>query len=520
MVDFATVNGKLSITQEQHQNSYNRLIQYKNDFNRNITDEQLKNYVDKGLEKIFSNQDKIDITTPNDVLSVVWALEYTNAVQGQVSPESFVKIVDNGKIYEALKKYNQEHNEIVDKPKNQTKGEELRSYSYRRISSHSSEYSGEEMVDSPDHFITGNKIPLQFGIDIRNANGGPMLPGGKNTILFHKENPALNQNKSVLGIKYEQAGFPSFNSKAIKHTLSESFDHIDQYISTRENQVFKFVASVFDVIKATFNIIPKLLNFVTLGTIGFPEFNLSSVDRKFQKEPFYQKPFTMVTDLILSGIAAGTLGFVKPYGIESKTESSFREHMKDVKFDREKLGNQITKFAKSLDNPELNEALSHKRIGEVMNKLKEIENKIPEDKKQEFEDLQTKFNSWMEERGHNPETKHLRSGEERILDVTGEISPIKYNEKNNGDSLTEFDKQQDVNKKKFKESGKEIRSSKVHPTNPYEEISKESFNKEDLKLINEIGSNISGGNNTKVSPSNHGYSQIPTNLNSSTEVQR
>ena len=145
MVDFATVNGKLSITQEQHQNSYDRLKQYKDDFNPNITDKQLKQFVDKGLKRIFSNQDKIDITTPNDVLSVVWALEYTNAVQGQVSPESFVKIVDNGKIYEALRQYNEEHNETVDKPKNQTKGEELRSYSYRRISSHSSEYSGEEM---------------------------------------------------------------------------------------------------------------------------------------------------------------------------------------------------------------------------------------------------------------------------------------------------------------------------------------------------------------------------------------
>jgi hypothetical protein len=518
MVEFAKVDGKLSISKDQHKNSYDRLKKYKNDFNPNITDEQLKEFVDKGLEKIFSDQDTIEITTPDDVLSVVWALEYTNAVQGQVSPESFVKIVDNGKIYEALKKYNQEHNETVDQPKNQTKGEELRSYSYRRISSHSSEYSGEDMVESLDYLITGNKIPLQFGIDIRNANGGPMLPGGKNTILFHKENPDLNNSSSVLGMKYEQAGFPSFNRKAMKHTLSEAFDHVDQYISTRESQGMKFLASVFDVIKATLNIIPKLLNFVTLGTIGFPEFNLSSVDRKFQKEPFYKKPFTMVTDLMLSGIAAGTFGFVKRYGIKSMTESSFREHMKDVKYEGEKLGNQITKFAKSLNIPELKDALSHKRIGEVMNKLEEITDKIPADKKKEFEGLQTKFNSWMEERGHNQDTKHLRSGEERILDVTGQISPIKYNEKNNGDSLTEFDKQQEVNQKTSKPE--KSHGAKIHPVgqqiiqtdaNILDDLSQDT-----LKEAAKLGESIT----SKTTPKDDGKGRYEMVHQHNTEISR
>lgn len=202
----------------------------------------------------------------------------------------------------------------------------------------------------------------------------------------------------------------------------------------------------------------------------------------------------MVTDLVVSAGAAASLGTIRPLAVETTPANAFKEHMKDVKFDGEKLGNQITKFAKSLDIPKLKEALSHKRIGEnmkelgkiealeealshkrigeVMDKLEQIKDNIPEDKRQEFEGLQTKFNSWMEERGHNPETKHLRSGEERILDITPDKTgklptgklPIKYNEKNNGDSLTECDKAQVVNQKQPKPE--KSHSARIHPEDP------------------------------------------------------
>jgi hypothetical protein len=72
------------------------------------------------------------------------------------------------------------------------------------------EYSSEKMVKSPNPFCKA-KIPLQYGIDIRMDDNGHMLPGGKNTFLFHQENFEMNKKHKMLGVKFEQAGFPDIN---------------------------------------------------------------------------------------------------------------------------------------------------------------------------------------------------------------------------------------------------------------------------------------------------------------------
>ena len=179
MKNFPSKPSFIDLSDAQHVNICNRLKKFKDDCNPNLSNKQLRYLIDKGLYEITkaNRNEDISIETPLDVLSIAWGLEYFNAMKGQLSDTSFMRISDKGKIYEALKQYNTKHKEEVHNHRSL-----LRSYSYRRIYSHSSEYSGEKMVKSPNPF-SKTKIPLQYGIDIRMDENGPMLPGGK--ILFY-----------------------------------------------------------------------------------------------------------------------------------------------------------------------------------------------------------------------------------------------------------------------------------------------------------------------------------------------
>jgi hypothetical protein len=438
----------INLTDTQHANACNRVKKFKYDFNPDISNKQLRYLIDKGLyeiEKANRNQD-ISIKTPLDVLSIAWGLEYFNALQGQLSATSFMKIVDNGKIYKALKKYNESHDNKIDIPMGN-----LRSYSYRRISSHSSEYSGEDMVKSINP-LSKTKIPLQFGIDIRMVNKGPMLPGGKNTILFHKENDRFNKGKKILGIKFEQAGFPSFNRKAWKHTLSEAFDHVDQYLTTREQHSVIFLASIFDVIKASLNLLISSLNIVSFGKLRIPVFNIGAFDKQNHKEFNKNQLLTSVIEFFLASFATISFGR-RPFGIKTHTKTSFREHIKDIKWNDIKLGSEIKKFAQKFSfNETIKEAISHNRVGEIIDALSDFKKEMTPMEQRKFENLKENYEDWIKNKNHSTKTSHIRSGAERILDITGDLEMVSYHEKNVGDSLTNLDRnlsRGDISKKKI-----------------------------------------------------------------------
>jgi hypothetical protein len=459
-------------SQSDHNQTLARLKLYKNKFNPNISDKFLNDLLNNGFSLMES--DDIKLQSPHDILSLIWAIEYINAADGHVSKESFLKVVDNGRFYEALVNYSNAHNETVHK----TSHIDLLAYPYRRISSHSSAYSGEKQVDSLNPF-SKSKIPLQYGIDIR-GKSGPMLPGAKNTILFHKEDPKYNQGHKVVGIKYEHAGFPDFNLKYPKHTFSEAFDHVDQFIATRENPAGRVISSSLDVVKSAINLPFALLSYSYIKPFSY----ISSVENSAHKKAnSTERLFQPIIDIIYSTINSITsvisLGQSKPLGDKPKDDTSFREHCKDVIFNGEKIGKDITKFAKSVEQElnlkgdkvkaiEIKSALKIKRIGNIMQALHNAKSNMYKQTLQKFEHLDKSYNTWQLDRNHSKATEVIRSGNERIIDVTGNIEDLKFSKKNTGDALTRTDKQYNiqqrprevVNSKNFKETKKPFLSNK------------------------------------------------------------
>jgi len=411
---------------------FGRLKSYKDEFNPHITDANLVDILNKGFEIMDSATPTI--TSPGDVVAVCWATEYMSAAQGQLSGKSFVKLVDNGKLYDALINYGEGHSE----EKHRVEGEGMYGYpGYRRISTHCSEYSGEDRVGTLNPFSKAT-VPNQHGIDIR-GDDGPMLPGGKGTVLFHREDPALNGGHKVLGMKFEPAGFPPVSMKNIVHTVSEAFNHTDRYIASRDKGVMKVVTSVMDVIKSAINVPVCLLSG---GNVRAFDFVSSRETPKDVKPGLIERMFGPLLDLLQSVvntvITIVTLGKFKPLGETIVDEKSFREHAKDVKVGKEKFGKEVLSFAKEVaaelgeEHAELADkvkgAAKTKRTGTTMEVLlsEEVQAALGEEKAAKLQEMQGKYTEWKADKGHSDATMALRSGNERIVDLSGELGGIGY----------------------------------------------------------------------------------------------
>ncbi len=69
-----------------------------------------------------------------------------------------------------------------------------------------------------------------------------------------------------------------------------------------------------------------------------------------------------------------------------------------------------------------------------------------------FENLKENYEDWIKNKNHSTKTSHIRSGAERILDITGNLEMVSYHEKNVGNSLTNLDRnlrRGDISKKKI-----------------------------------------------------------------------
>jgi hypothetical protein len=163
------------------------------------------------------------------------------------------------------------------------------------------------------------------------------------------------------------------------------------------------------------------------------------LDKKNNQDLDQNQLVTSVLEIFWTFVAIISLGSFRPLGVESQTSTSFREHIQDIKFKGVKLGSEIKKFAKTFNNSQIKEAVSHNRVGDIISALETNQNLMTHEQQTRFTTLANNYELWLKEKNHSKETSHLRSGSERFFDITGKLEQLSYQAKNVGDSLTRRD---------------------------------------------------------------------------------